>query len=773
MSSASPTDKLPSAVAIKQENVTEILSEAGTAPRERAALNPAPPPAAPFPMERAGSAAGEEGAADQLLLHSELLARNHHAAAAAAASSSPSSPQAPLAFSPDHVACVCEALQQGGNLDRLARFLWALPQSDLLRGNESLLKARALVAFHQGIYPELYSILEGHSFDSSSHPLLQELWYKARYTEAERARGRPLGAVDKYRLRRKFPLPRTIWDGEETVYCFKEKSRNALKELYKQNRYPSPAEKRHLAKITGLSLTQVSNWFKNRRQRDRNPSETQSKSESDGNPSTEDESSKGQEDLSPHPLPSSSDGATSLSLPNHMEPVYMQQLGNTKISLSSPGVLLNGNLVPASTSSVFLNGSSFLQGPNGVILNGLNMGTSQTVTLNPSKTTSSAVSNGVSITDILVSSSEDVKDFKILQASVSNSAAAPTPYSSSNVPVSFPGLIPSTEVKRESIQTVASQDGGSVVTFTAPVQINQYGIVQIPNSGTNGQLLNGSIGFSPLQLPPVSVAASQGNISINPSTSDGGTFTSDSSTAQQGKVFFSPLAPSAVVYTVPNSGQAIGSVKQEGLERSLVFSQLMPVSQNTQLNVNVSSENVAGGGLQSMASSLVNVTPSHNFSLAPPLLNATELNSGISESQSMSAAVTNTSTVISISNTNYATLQNCSLITSQDLMSISTAQPALREIVSTTGDHVSHPSAQVHPDFVREHRLVLQSAPDVKENFLSNSESKSTSNLMMLDTKSKYIMSNMVDTVCEELETDKKELAKLQTVQMDEDMQDF
>ncbi|KAM9147848.1 homeobox protein SIX4 isoform 2-T2 [Pangshura tecta] len=256
MSSASPTDKLPSAVAIKQENVTEILSEAGTAPRERAALNPAPPPAAPFPMERAGSAAGEEGAADQLLLHSELLARNHHAAAAAAASSSPSSPQAPLAFSPDHVACVCEALQQGGNLDRLARFLWALPQSDLLRGNESLLKARALVAFHQGIYPELYSILEGHSFDSSSHPLLQELWYKARYTEAERARGRPLGAVDKYRLRRKFPLPRTIWDGEETVYCFKEKSRNALKELYKQNRYPSPAEKRHLAKITGLSLTQ-------------------------------------------------------------------------------------------------------------------------------------------------------------------------------------------------------------------------------------------------------------------------------------------------------------------------------------------------------------------------------------------------------------------------------------------------------------------------------------------------------------------------------------
>lgn len=190
---------------------------------------------------------------------------------------SPTAARTSLAFSPEQVACVCEALQQGGNVDRLARFLWSLPQSDLLRGNESILRAQALVAFHQARYQELYSILESHSFNPSCHSSMQDLWYKARYTEAEKARGRPLGAVDKYRLRRKYPLPRTIWDGEETVYCFKERSRNALKDLYKQNRYPSPAEKRNLAKITGLSLTQVSNWFKNRRQRDRNPSEAQCK----------------------------------------------------------------------------------------------------------------------------------------------------------------------------------------------------------------------------------------------------------------------------------------------------------------------------------------------------------------------------------------------------------------------------------------------------------------------------------------------------------------
>ncbi|XP_066464306.1 homeobox protein SIX4 isoform X3 [Eleutherodactylus coqui] len=402
-----------------------------------------------------------------------------------------------LAFSPEHVACVCEALQQGGDLDRLARFLWSLPQSDLLRGNESILKARALVAFHQGRYPELFSVLESHNFEPSNHAVLQDLWYKARYNEAEKARGRALGAVDKYRLRRKFPLPRTIWDGEETVYCFKEKSRNALKELYKHNRYPSPAAKRNLAKITGLSLTQVSNWFKNRRQRDRNPSEAQSKSESDGNHSTEDESSKGQDDLSPHPL-TNSDGVSNINLSAHADTVYMQHIGN-KISLGSSGVLLNGSLVSSNASPVFLNGGSFLQGPNGVLLNGLNVANSQTLTLNSPKVASAIVSNGAPNSDILVSSPEEVK---VVQAGLTDSSSTYT----TNIQPSFPGLIPATEVKSETIQPAASQDGGTVVTFTTPIQINPYGIVQIPNSGTNPQLINGSIGFSTLQLPSVAVS---------------------------------------------------------------------------------------------------------------------------------------------------------------------------------------------------------------------------------------------------------------------------
>uniref|UniRef100_A0A8C4QI55 Homeobox domain-containing protein n=1 Tax=Eptatretus burgeri TaxID=7764 RepID=A0A8C4QI55_EPTBU len=174
-----------------------------------------------------------------------------------------------LRFTPEQVVCVCETLQQSGHVERLARFLSALPRGPMLEESESVLRARALVAFHRSDYSDIYNILESRCFSPSSHSMLQQLWYKARYAEAAKARGRPLGAVEKYRLRRKFPLPRTIWDGEETVYCFKERSRQALKECYERNRYPGPTEKRELARLTGLSLTQVSNWFKNRRQRNR------------------------------------------------------------------------------------------------------------------------------------------------------------------------------------------------------------------------------------------------------------------------------------------------------------------------------------------------------------------------------------------------------------------------------------------------------------------------------------------------------------------------
>ncbi|XP_078472990.1 uncharacterized protein LOC144734602 [Lampetra planeri] len=174
-------------------------------------------------------------------------------------------------FSDEQVACVCEALQQGGDVARLARFLWALPGPAAASRDEAVLRARAHVAFHSGSYRELYDVLEGHDFEARHHAELQALWFRARYLEAERARGRALGAVDKYRVRKRHPPPRTIWDGERTSYCFKERARGALMESYGGARYPSPEEKLQLARATGLTATQVANWFKNRRQRDRAP----------------------------------------------------------------------------------------------------------------------------------------------------------------------------------------------------------------------------------------------------------------------------------------------------------------------------------------------------------------------------------------------------------------------------------------------------------------------------------------------------------------------
>ncbi|XP_032401934.1 homeobox protein SIX5 [Xiphophorus hellerii] len=291
-----------------------------------------------------------------------------------------------LSFSTDQVSCLCEALLQAGNVDRLWRFLSTIPpSSELLRGNETLLKAQALVAFHREEFKELYAILESYDFHPSNHGFLQDLYLKARYKEAERSRGRSLGAVDKYRLRKKFPLPKTIWDGEETVYCFKEKSRNALKECYKSNRYPTPDEKKNLAKVTGLSLTQVSNWFKNRRQRDRTPSGTHSKSESDGNHSTEDEASV-MDEAADKPEETVGSGASIISVS-----AVPCSAGSQLILNSSSGFL-------TAPQPLLLNGNSLISGAGaGVIINGLSLGDCQTVTLSPVTTSSPLILNGAQV----------------------------------------------------------------------------------------------------------------------------------------------------------------------------------------------------------------------------------------------------------------------------------------------------------------------------------------------------------------------------------------
>ena len=71
-------------------------------------------------------------------------------------------------FGADQVARVCEMLEESGDVERLARFLWSLPadayvQAELDR-HESVVRARALVAYHAGNFADLFHLLESFHF---------------------------------------------------------------------------------------------------------------------------------------------------------------------------------------------------------------------------------------------------------------------------------------------------------------------------------------------------------------------------------------------------------------------------------------------------------------------------------------------------------------------------------------------------------------------------------------------------------------------------------
>ncbi|KAF7261601.1 hypothetical protein EG68_00978 [Paragonimus skrjabini miyazakii] len=173
-------------------------------------------------------------------------------------------------FRPDQVDCICEVLYHRRDTFRLRTFLGTLPQNcPLYWDKESVQKAKALLCFLDGCWDELYHVLENFNFNPHCHTELQQLWFQGHYMEVEQSRGHSLGAVGKYRIRRKYPWPRTIWDGDEVNYCFKAKSRSLLRAWFRENPYPSQKRKKEFAMLIGLTSTQVSNWFKNQRQRSR------------------------------------------------------------------------------------------------------------------------------------------------------------------------------------------------------------------------------------------------------------------------------------------------------------------------------------------------------------------------------------------------------------------------------------------------------------------------------------------------------------------------
>ncbi|KAI6233559.1 Homeobox protein SIX1-like [Aphelenchoides fujianensis] len=167
-----------------------------------------------------------------------------------------------------YVKQMCEEVENCKDLSLLRCLLEKLSQTKFHK-TDCVLKAQCVLLCEQNEFKELYKLIEEHPFPIEYHKQLQDIWNAAHYKETEKTRSRDLDPVTRYRVRRKHPFPRTIWDGEGTSYCFKKRDRKILKEAYIRNNMPSQADKQALAQRTQLSITQVSNWFKNQRQRAR------------------------------------------------------------------------------------------------------------------------------------------------------------------------------------------------------------------------------------------------------------------------------------------------------------------------------------------------------------------------------------------------------------------------------------------------------------------------------------------------------------------------
>ncbi|EFP10975.1 CRE-UNC-39 protein [Caenorhabditis remanei] len=171
------------------------------------------------------------------------------------------------------------------------------------------LYAYTYALYHSNDFERLFHLLSTRHFQQIYFTDLQEIWHYARYKESQLKRGKELNPVEKYRLRRKFPPPKTIWDGEETVYSFKDSSRKYLKKFFQDvTQYPSQEQKRDISRVTKLKVVQVrlidfdirispiffqiSNWFKNRRQRDKTD-------QSDRSPQSSSSSTNGGSDFPP------------------------------------------------------------------------------------------------------------------------------------------------------------------------------------------------------------------------------------------------------------------------------------------------------------------------------------------------------------------------------------------------------------------------------------------------------------------------------------------
>ena len=135
-----------------------------------------------------------------------------------------------------------------------------IPQED-----PALLFARCL--YQNQRYPEFQQFISTTNFPQSAVQELRDLWLDSVYQNHVNKTQKKLTPMIRYRLRKRHPLPKTIWNGEQTSYNLKQSARDYLIRYYEQNQYPTAVERRIISRDTGMEFKSVSHWFKNRRSR--------------------------------------------------------------------------------------------------------------------------------------------------------------------------------------------------------------------------------------------------------------------------------------------------------------------------------------------------------------------------------------------------------------------------------------------------------------------------------------------------------------------------
>ncbi|KAL5249920.1 hypothetical protein ACHWQZ_G015855 [Mnemiopsis leidyi] len=144
-------------------------------------------------------------------------------------------------------------------------------QRNLYQTNSELHKNCMIAQFlaSSGQFAKFFEFVTTSEFREQDNTGVQQLWLHCLYTQHAASKKTPLTAVDRHRLRKRYPYPASIWNGETTSYNLKQSARRLLAIAFSVDQYPSNEEKKHLADVCEMDYLQICNWFKNRRMREK------------------------------------------------------------------------------------------------------------------------------------------------------------------------------------------------------------------------------------------------------------------------------------------------------------------------------------------------------------------------------------------------------------------------------------------------------------------------------------------------------------------------